>query len=528
MPRRPHSRRPAGARGEPALRIVHEDDDLLVVEKPAGLLSATPRGSDEPSLFRAVQAHVGGGPAQRRIWIIHRLDREASGLMVFARSEAAFHWLKEDLRARRVERRYLALVEGVVAEPEGGEGLLQSFLREDRLGHVRSVRAAREPERGPDPRRDEARLAVTAYRVRGRGPTHSLLELRMESGRKHQIRVQLSDLGHPVAGDRRYGARTDPLRRLALHAWVLGLRHPQNGRTLRWESAPPEGFFTAAGLPPPPPARPMEAPPSRRPRRPSRLETSWEPVSPWYEELLEEGRHDHFDRVVLPGTLKLLQARPGEVVLDLACGAGQLLAALEAQGVRTLGVDVSPRMVEAARRRAPRARLEVADARALDGLDLPLADAATCLLALMNMDPLAPILRGLAQRLRRPGRLVGVILHPSFRAPRQTDWEFVDTPQGPRLLRRVAGYLSPGQFEIVMNPGAVARGEPPQKTWTFHRPLQHYVRELAAAGFAVDALEEWPSLRESEGGPRAQEENRARREIPLFLAFRARLGPEAG
>jgi hypothetical protein len=132
------------------------------------------------------------------------------------------------------------------------------------------------------------------------------------------------------------------------------------------------------------------------------------------------------------------------------------------------------------------------------------------------------VLTGVATALRPGGVLVAVIPHPAFRAARQTSWGFEKTGSGDvHQYRRVDGYLSPAQARIVHNPGAVASGARPVETWTFHRPLETYVRACADAGLLVDRLEEWPSVRRSTG-PRAREENRARREIPLFLALRAR------
>jgi hypothetical protein len=140
------------------------------------------------------------------------------------------------------------------------------------------------------------------------------------------------------------------------------------------------------------------------------------------------------------------------------------------------------------------------------------------------MDPLAPVMQAVAAALKPGGTFVWVITHPAFRAPGQSDWAW--DPKTARQYRRIDGYLSPGQKPIDMNPGKAARGEQTATTWTFHRPLQTYVEALARAGMLVDRLEEWPSLRASTSGPRAAEENRARREIPLFLGVRARkLGP---
>jgi len=113
------------------------------------------------------------------------------------------------------------------------------------------------------------------------------------------------------------------------------------------------------------------------------------------------------------------------------------------------------------------------------------------------------------------------MLHPAFRAPEQSSWGEDQQSRVRRQFRRVDGYLTPGQFEIVMNPSEVSQGGRPETTWTFHRPLQHYIRALSEAGFLIETFEEWPSLRTSEGGRQAKEWNRVRREIPLFLGLSA-------
>ncbi|HZW05508.1 MAG TPA: hypothetical protein VFF65_00170, partial [Phycisphaerales bacterium] len=144
-------------------------------------------------------------------------------------------------------------------------------------------------------------------------------------------------------------------------------------------------------------------------------------------------------------------------------------------------------------------------------------DTATCVMALGNIEPIDPVLEGVASLLKPGGALVFVISHPSFRAPGQTSWGWDDAGAQPRQFRRVDGYLSAGQHRISMHPGDA----PDVVTWTFHRPLQAYVKALAAAGFVIETLEEWPGQRVSQPGPRAAEENRTRQEIPLFLAVRA-------
>ena len=263
-------------------------------------------------------------------------------------------------------------------------------------------------------------------------------------------------------------------------------------------------------------------------------------MADWYTDLIEERKSDHHELVLLPGAIRLLKAREGMRVLDIACGQGELCRRLSAQGVEAVGIDASPKLIEGARRQAggkgPAPEFVVGDARGIAGLDVGEFDAATCVMALMNIEPLPPVLEGVAGKLKSGGVFVAVVLHPAFRAPGQTSWgwdgETRNAERGTRKgrgperrsevtqYRRVDGYLSAGQTPIVMNPGGVARGIAPVTTMTYHRPIQAYVNALAKAGLLVDAMEEWASLRQSEPGPRAAEENRARREIPMFLALR--------
>ena len=612
----------------PRLQIVHEDADVVVVGKPPGLLSARMPGEERDSLFDLVKLHVRGKKRKPvRVWIVHRLDKEASGLLVFAKTEKAFNWLKEDLRAKRMSRVYVAVVEGEIRSEtenparrerdsetgegtEGGKagarfkqplsGTIQSFIRDDEFGTVSSVgvgEVARESARGRrdgregrgrfmgplDP--DAPRLAVTHWRLLGSGQGRSLLQLRLDTGRKNQIRVHMREFKHPIIGDARYGAASDPIGRLALHASELGFTHPGTGQAVRFVSPAPAEFFKAVGMeaargaepgavraiaPAPDEDAPAivshrEQPPEAsllgargpeptgaaqsKPRPVDGVPTSWDNVAPWYDRMIEEERSDHFRHVIVPGTLRLLRPAPGMRVLDIACGQGSLCRRLAEGGVEVVGVDASARLIEAARahaQRLPGARFEVADARFLGDLAREIMerpfDAAACVMALMNIDPLEPVIRGAAGLLKPGGVFVGVILHPAFRAPGQTSWGWEERgaeaggrrdgsrggrrehrgPDRPvRQFRRVDGYLSPGQMPITMNPGYAAHGAEAVQTWTFHRPVQTYVRVLAEAGFLVEALEEWPSMRRSQPGPRAAEEDRARREIPMFLGFRA-------
>jgi 23S rRNA pseudouridine1911/1915/1917 synthase len=205
------------------LAIVHLDDAVVVVEKPVGLLSMGSEREKERTAYRILNAHLKTlmKTTAQQVFIVHRLDRETSGLMIFARTESAQAELRRNWKA--VIKRYLAVVEGVPAEMRG--------TLKDRLVESQSLKVHRVEEGGE--------LAITHYRVLRAQQTRSLLELTLETGRRNQIRVQLAALGHPVIGDRKYGAKTDPARRLALHACELKFRHPFSGAEMEFHSALP-------------------------------------------------------------------------------------------------------------------------------------------------------------------------------------------------------------------------------------------------------------------------------------------------
>jgi 23S rRNA pseudouridine1911/1915/1917 synthase len=202
------------------LTLVHEDGAILVVVKPAGLLTiATPR-ERERTAYRLLWDYLAA--KGERPFIVHRLDRETSGLLVFAKSEAAKRALQAQFEARSVERVYRALVEG---RPPREQGTLESRLAEDRMLRVRSA------ERG--------RVAITRYRVLAHRRDGTLLELSLGTGRRHQIRVQLAEAGCPIVGDVTHGGPRRGVGRLGLHATRLGFVHPVTGAPVVFESAPP-------------------------------------------------------------------------------------------------------------------------------------------------------------------------------------------------------------------------------------------------------------------------------------------------
>ncbi len=211
----------------PPGRILLRDAHLLAVEKPAGILSVARDTAGDDTFYRRLNAYVrASSNGKERIFIVHRLDREASGIMLFALSPEVQERLQRTWTA--TEKRYWALVEG---RPPQDEGTIRSWLRENRVHQVRSV-----------PRGPEAKLAITHYRVRRTAPGRTLLEVRIETGRKNQIRVHLSELGCPVVGDRRYGARTNPIRRLGLHAGFLAFTHPVSRERVCLRLALPPAF----------------------------------------------------------------------------------------------------------------------------------------------------------------------------------------------------------------------------------------------------------------------------------------------
>jgi len=212
----------------------------------------------------------------------------------------------------------------------------------------------------------------------------------------------------------------------------------------------------------------------------------------------------------------MLQLRPGMRVLDLACGQGAFTRELERLGVNALGVDASSDLIRAARQRGGRATFKVLRAEQLHTLEgQGTFDAVVCILAIQNIELLAPVMNGCAGLLRPGGKAIFVMTHPSFRIPRQSGWG--EDTERKLLYRRVDHYLSPLKVPIQVHPGSA----PNLVAWSFHRPLQDYVRALADAGLFIDAVEEWASNKASQPGPRARAENRARAEIPLFLALRA-------
>ncbi|NLW87835.1 MAG: class I SAM-dependent methyltransferase [Planctomycetes bacterium] len=245
--------------------------------------------------------------------------------------------------------------------------------------------------------------------------------------------------------------------------------------------------------------------------------TDWGDVAKWYDQLVGEGGSEYHQHVVIPGVVRLLAPRGGMTVLDVACGQGVLCRILHRGGVKVTGVDSAAELLRLARMRSD-ASIEFikADARDLAPLGERVFDSAACVLAVQNINPIRPVFAAVSRHLVEGGSLVIVMMHPCFRAPKTTSWGYDE--QQRVQFRRVDKYLLPRKEPIVTHPGSA----PDQYTWTFHRPIESYVKALRNEGLLIDAIEEWPSHKTSEAGPRAAAENTARKETPMFMALRAR------
>lgn len=210
------------------LKLVYEDEHILVVNKGYGLLSMGTDKIKEGTAYSILREYVKWHDPRNKIFIVHRLDRDTSGLMVFAKTVEAKEKLQHNWNNMVLERKYLAVVEGVV-EPADGE--VRSYLAENSRFEVYSTD---NPEEG--------QLAVTRYRTLKSGGGYSLLEVSLDTGRKNQIRVHMKDLGHPIAGDRRYGAGSSPIHRMALHAQTLRFVHPVTRKEMSFATPVPVPF----------------------------------------------------------------------------------------------------------------------------------------------------------------------------------------------------------------------------------------------------------------------------------------------
>jgi SAM-dependent methyltransferase len=264
----------------------------------------------------------------------------------------------------------------------------------------------------------------------------------------------------------------------------------------------------------PPPRRPFQKP------QPPTGDRGWDPVAAWYDKLVGEAGSDYHKNVILPAALRMLDARPGESVIDICCGQGVLVRPLLEAGIGSFtGVDASPRLIEAAKSRHgtdPRVSWIVADVCQPGAWADGSYDAAACLMAVHDVADAVALFSNVARSIKPGGRAVFVFMHPCFRIPRKTHWGW-DGDQKIQY-RRVDGYGTPLEIPITTHPGK-GTGE---LTVFHHRPLARLLTSMGEGGLAVLACEELYSHRRSQAsGPFSKAEHRAAEEFPLFIALKA-------
>lgn len=209
------------------IQLLYEDAYLMVIKKKQGLLSVATETQKERTAQHILTEYVKRQNRNNRIFVVHRLDRATSGIMMYTKDERTMNTFRDNWHKIVYDRRYIAVVEG---EMEKDYGMVRSYLDESGM-MVHS-----------SPVDNGGRLAITHYKTIRRGNGFSLVELQLETGRKNQIRVHMKELGHPVVGDRRYGAQYDPLGRLCLHAFKLCFTHPVTGENVEFEDEYPSAF----------------------------------------------------------------------------------------------------------------------------------------------------------------------------------------------------------------------------------------------------------------------------------------------
>jgi 23S rRNA pseudouridine1911/1915/1917 synthase len=211
------------------LNIVYEDQELIVINKPSGLLTIATDKEKRKTAYAILSNYVKTEDPENKIFIIHRLDRETSGLLMFARNEKIKQQIQETWATTIDQRTYIGVVEGEVKQQEG---TIVSWLNESKAFIVYS---SQNPQHG--------QKAVTHYKTIKANNSYSLLQINLETGRKHQIRVHMQDIKHPIIGDSKYGSTQNPIRRMGLHAQVLAFTHPKTGELCRFETAVPKKFL---------------------------------------------------------------------------------------------------------------------------------------------------------------------------------------------------------------------------------------------------------------------------------------------
>jgi ubiquinone/menaquinone biosynthesis C-methylase UbiE len=243
-------------------------------------------------------------------------------------------------------------------------------------------------------------------------------------------------------------------------------------------------------------------------------DTSWNEAAEWYDALLEaEGTYQR--DLILPNILRLMAIKKTDVVLDLACGQGFFSREFKKEANKVIAADLSTELIKIAESKSKNIEYHVASADNLRFLKDETTDKVVIILSLQNISDIASVFKECRRVLRPGGRIYFVLNHPAFRIPRASSWGWDEKNEV--QYRRIDAYLSESKVAIQTHPGS----SPRESTWSFHKPLQNYFKSLAKNNFAVLRLEEWNSEKTSGSGPRKKAEDRARKEIPLFMAVEA-------
>lgn len=248
-------------------------------------------------------------------------------------------------------------------------------------------------------------------------------------------------------------------------------------------------------------------------------QTSWGEVAEWYDDLLSNSEDSYQKNVILPNLIRLVDPKPNLKILDLACGQGYFSFAFRDKGAEVIGCDISEELIKIAKDTAKhitenKPEFHVASADNISFIKDASIDTVTIVLALQNIENLAGTLKECSRVLKDQGKLFIVLNHPTFRIPHHSSWKWDNDKQ----YRRIDAYMSEQSSKIDMTP---SESDLSKKKFTisFHRPLQQYFKALNKSGLVTARLEEWISHKESQSGPKAKEEDRLRKEIPLFLCL---------